>query len=229
MNLKYGGNNRFRIQTVADIKKEKWFDIYNLIQINDNWFDFGKLLSFILYSTNLKMLQTKPLQLLHVFLHRRLFVRCLTELFSSSDSLKNDTTPLSLNAQTLIRRSKWNGFILYFLLFLIKFLAKIDLQFFGRRLETKNCWFSHDVTKIQTSELLILLRFYFHDVLEQLKTNRHTNFHSEWVLGLVIDYAWISKLLRDVAFTWQAKELWCWFKKWLISGNSAIWTVLVLE
>ena len=51
------------------------------------------------------------------------------------------------------------------------------------------CWFSHDVTKIQTSELLILLRFYFHDVLEQLKTNRHTNVHSEWNLGLVIDYA----------------------------------------
>ena len=26
------------------------------------------------------------------------------------------------------------------------------------------CWFSHDVTKIQTSKLLILLIFYFHDV-----------------------------------------------------------------
>ena len=91
------------------------------------------------------------------------------------------------------------------------------------------CWFSHDVTKLQTSELLILLRFYFHDVLEQLKTNIQTNFHSKWVLGLVIDYAWISKLLRDVAFTWRTRELLCWFKRWLISGNSAIWTVLVLE
>ena len=48
-----------------------------------------------------------------------------------------------------------------------------------------NCWFSHDVTKFQTSELLILLRFYSHDVLEQLKTNIQTNFHSAWVLGLV--------------------------------------------
>ena len=38
-------------------------------------------------------------------------------------------------------------------------------------------------------ELLILLRFYFHDVLEQLKTNIRTNFHSDWVLGLVIDNA----------------------------------------
>ena len=68
-------------------------------------------------------------------------------------------------------------------------------------LSTGYCWFSHDVTKFQTSELLILLRFYFHDELEQLKTNIQTNFHSERVLGLVIDYAWISKLLRDVAFT----------------------------
>ena len=31
-------------------------------------------------------------------------------------------------------------------------------------------WFSHDVTKIQTTKLSILLRFYFDDVLEQLKT-----------------------------------------------------------
>ena len=56
-----------------------------------------------------------------------------------------------------------------------------------------------------------------------------TNFHSEWVLGLVIDYAWISKLLCDVAFAWRARELLCWFKRWLISGNSAIWSVLVFE
>ena len=54
---------------------------------------------------------------------------------------------------------------------------------------TNYCWFSHDVTKFQSSELLILPRFYFHDVLEQLKTNIQTNFHSDWVLGLVIDYA----------------------------------------
>ena len=58
-----------------------------------------------------------------------------------------------------------------------------------KKIMTHYCWFSHDVTKFQTSELLILLRFYFHDVLEQLKTNIQTNFHSEWVLGLVIDYA----------------------------------------
>ena len=33
------------------------------------------------------------------------------------------------------------------------------------------CWFSHDVTKIQTTKLSILLRFYFHGVLELLETN----------------------------------------------------------
>ena len=59
----------------------------------------------------------------------------------------------------------------------------------GKKGENWNCWFSHDVTNIQTLELLILLRFYFHDVQEQLKTNIHTNFHSEWVLGLAINHA----------------------------------------
>ena len=51
-----------------------------------------------------------------------------------------------------------------------------------------NCWFSHDVTKIKTTKQAILLRFYFHDILEQLKTNLHTNFHFKRVLGFVIKY-----------------------------------------
>ena len=49
----------------------------------------------------------------------------------------------------------------------------------------------------------ILLKFYFYDVQEQLKFHIHTNFRSEWFHGCVIDYGWISKLLRDVAFTWR--------------------------
>ena len=53
----------------------------------------------------------------------------------------------------------------------------------------ENCWFSHDVTKIQTTKLSILLRFYFHGVLEQLKTNFHTNFRFKRVLGFVMEYA----------------------------------------
>ena len=51
------------------------------------------------------------------------------------------------------------------------------------------CWFSHDITKSQTTKLSILLRFYFHGVLEQLKTNFRTNFRFKRVLGFVIEYA----------------------------------------
>ena len=51
------------------------------------------------------------------------------------------------------------------------------------------CWFSNDVTKIQTKKLSILPRFYFHDALEQLKTNFHTNFRFKRVLGFVIEDA----------------------------------------
>ena len=38
-------------------------------------------------------------------------------------------------------------------------------------------------------KLSILLRFYFHGVLEQLKTNFQTNFRFKRVLGFVIEYA----------------------------------------
>ena len=72
---------------------------------------------------------------------------------------------------------------------------------------TTYCWFSHDVTKIQTTKLSILLRFYFHGILEQLKTNFQTNFRFKRVLGFVIEYDWIFKLLRDAAFTWRPREL----------------------
>ena len=50
-------------------------------------------------------------------------------------------------------------------------------------------WFSHDVIKIQTKKLSILPRFYFHDALEQLKTNIHNNFRFKRVLEFVIEYA----------------------------------------
>ena len=50
-------------------------------------------------------------------------------------------------------------------------------------------WFTLDVKKIQTTKLSILLRFYFHGVLEQLKTNLQTNFRFKRVLGFAIEYA----------------------------------------
>ena len=83
-------------------------------------------------------------------------------------------------------------------------------------------WFSHDITKIHTTKLSILPRFYFNGVKEQLKTNFHTNFRFKRVLRFVIDYAWISKLLRDAACTWRPRQLSCRLKKWPISGNFAI-------
>ena len=51
------------------------------------------------------------------------------------------------------------------------------------------CWFSNDVTKNQTTKLLIPLTFYFHGPTVDLKTNIHTNCCCEWVLGSVVDYA----------------------------------------
>jgi len=41
---------------------------------------------------------------------------------------------------------------------------------------------------------------YFHDVLEQLKSNIHTNSRFYRVLGFVIEYAWIFNLVRDGHF-----------------------------
>ena len=40
----------------------------------------------------------------------------------------------------------------------------------------RNSRFSHDVTKIQTKKLSLLLSFYFHVILEHLKTFTQTNF-----------------------------------------------------
>ena len=96
-------------------------------------------------------------------------------------------------------------------------------------LKASYCWFSHDVTKNQTTKLSILWRIYLRGVLEQLKTNFRTNFRFKRVHGFVTEYAWISKFLRDAAFTWRPRELSFRLKKWLFSRNFAIKTVEVLE
>ena len=49
--------------------------------------------------------------------------------------------------------------------------------------------FVHGVTKIQTTKLSILHRFYFHDALEQLKTYVHTNFRLKRFLGFELEHA----------------------------------------
>ena len=43
--------------------------------------------------------------------------------------------------------------------------------------------FSHDVTKIQTKKLSVLLSFYFHEVLQHLNTFMETNFRLERVFS----------------------------------------------
>ena len=48
---------------------------------------------------------------------------------------------------------------------------------------------SHDVTKIQTKQLSLLLSFYFHVILEHLKTFIQTNFRFERVLCFAIQDA----------------------------------------
>ena len=55
--------------------------------------------------------------------------------------------------------------------------------------ENANSWFSHDVTKIQTKKLSLLLSFYFHVILEQLKTFIQTNFWFKRVLCFAIQDA----------------------------------------
>ena len=60
-------------------------------------------------------------------------------------------------------------------------------------MQLKYSRFSHDVTKIQTKRLSILLTVYFHEVLQQLNNLLYT------ILRFAIEDAWISNLLRDSA------------------------------
>ena len=73
-------------------------------------------------------------------------------------------------------------------------------------------WFSHDITKIQTKKLSLLLSFYFHVVLQHLKTYIQTNFRFKRVLRFVIQDTWISRLSRDAAFSWRQGKLLCGLK-----------------
>ena len=47
------------------------------------------------------------------------------------------------------------------------------------------CWFSHDVTKFRASEILVVLRFYFHDLLVKLMDN---GLKASYNLGQVFDF-----------------------------------------
>ena len=63
--------------------------------------------------------------------------------------------------------------------------------------------FSHDVSKIETKKLWSPLSFYFHEVLQHLKTFIYTNFRFQRVLRFAIEGALISRSLSDAAFSWR--------------------------
>ena len=82
--------------------------------------------------------------------------------------------------------------------------------------------FSHDVTKIQTKKLSILLSFYFHEVLQHLNTFMQTNFRLERVLRFALEDARFSRLLRDAAFSWRPGKVLCRVKTLPILGDFVI-------
>ena len=99
-------------------------------------------------------------------------------------------------------------------------------------LENFQCWanmnkmgilgFLHDVIKIQTKKLSLLLSFYFHVILEHLKTFIQTTFRFKRVLCFAIQDAYISRHLRDAAFSWRPGKLLCGLKTLQIFGDFAI-------
>lgn len=70
-------------------------------------------------------------------------------------------------------------------------------------------------SEFRLEKLSILPNFHFREVFEQLKPNIYANFHFKRVLRFVIEYAWISELLRGAALTWQREEMSCRLKNWL--------------
>ena len=94
----------------------------------------------------------------------------------------------------------------------IQFITLALFWLRGRFYREINSQFSHDVTKIQTKKLSLLLSFYFHVILEHLKTFIQTNFQFTRILRFAIQDAWISRLLRDAAFSSRAKKALMWVK-----------------
>ena len=64
----------------------------------------------------------------------------------------------------------------------------------------------------QTKKLSIHLSFFFHEVLQHLKTFIYTSFQLQRVLRFGIEDALISRLLPDAAFSWWLRKLFTWIK-----------------
>ena len=85
-----------------------------------------------------------------------------------------------------------------------------------------NSQFSHDVTKIQTKKLSILLSFWVSWGITAPKRLYLNKFWFERVLRFAIEDVWISRLLRDAAFSWRPGRLLCGLKTLPILGDFAI-------
>ena len=66
------------------------------------------------------------------------------------------------------------------------------------KLKLKNCWSSEDFI------LMMKTNIYWY---------KCSLWMDSWFCGFVIDHAWISKLLRDMAFSWRPKDLSCRLQK----------------
>ena len=77
------------------------------------------------------------------------------------------------------------------------YLTKFQFQRLGQG-------FHMTSAKIQAKKLSIFLSFYFHEVLQRLKPYIYRNFRFQGVFRFAIEDTWISRLLRDAAFSWPA-------------------------
>ena len=119
---------------------------------------------------------------------------------------KNCTKKHDVRAQLLF----WSLNLLFFFFFFEVVVVVVVVVAY----KLPNSWFPHDVTKIQTKKLSLLLSFYFHVILEHLmiKAFIQKNFRFKRVLCFAIQDAWISRLLLDAAFSWQPGKLLCGLK-----------------
>ena len=64
--------------------------------------------------------------------------------------------------------------------------------------------------------------FFFHEVLQYLNTFTLTHFWFERVLRFAREDAWISRLLREAAFSWPPGKPLCGLKTMPILGDFAM-------
>ena len=92
------------------------------------------------------------------------------------------------------------------------FLKKSDNKLFGPSTLNYNSIRGFHITspKFKLRNYLFFfffLSFYFHEVLQHVKTFIYTNFRFQRVLRFASEGAWISRLLREAACSWRPRKL----------------------